>query len=203
MAQISYTNKEALNENPEIANINKITDDDMNEIKQVVNDNYNNTIQITDTEPTDSDNKIWIDTGKVSSSASEITNSYSTSIGLGYSANISNGNVLYEDSNGATDDITLSDSAANYKRFKIFYKEANGFYSSTEVEDPNGKLVNLFIGFVNQSTVRFLFMASVFTINGTSMTTTWYGNGNVYNNQTTAVGNSKSIYITKVVGYKY
>lgn len=90
MAQITYTNKVALNENPEIANINKVTDDDMNEIKQVVNDNYNNTIQITDTEPTDSDNKIWIDTGEVGSAASEITNEYSTSTGLGYSANYVN-----------------------------------------------------------------------------------------------------------------
>lgn len=60
MAQITYTNKEALNENPEIANINKVTDDDMNEIKQVVNDNYNYTIQITTTEPTDDDGKLWI-----------------------------------------------------------------------------------------------------------------------------------------------
>ena len=90
MAQISYTNKVALNENPEILDINKVTDDDMNEIKQVVNDNYNNTIQITDTEPTDSDNKLWIDTGEVGSQASEITNEYSTSIGLGYSANYVN-----------------------------------------------------------------------------------------------------------------
>lgn len=90
MAQITYANKVALNENPEIANINKVTDDDMNEIKQVVNDNYNNTIQITDTEPTDSDNKIWIDTAEVGSAASEITNEYSTSTGLGYSANYIN-----------------------------------------------------------------------------------------------------------------
>lgn len=93
MAQITYTNKVALNENPEIANINKVTDDDMNEIKQVVNDNYNNTIQITDTEPTDSDNKIWIDTGEVGSQVSEITNEYSTSTGLGYSANYVNGKL--------------------------------------------------------------------------------------------------------------
>lgn len=90
MAQITYTNKVALNENPEIADINKVTDDDMNEIKQVVNDNYNNTIQITNTEPTDSDNKIWIDTGEVGSAVSEITNEYSTSTGLGYSANYVN-----------------------------------------------------------------------------------------------------------------
>ena len=68
MAQITYANKVALNENPEIANINKVTDDDMNEIKQVVNDNYNNTIQITNIEPTDSDNKIWIDTSSLSQS---------------------------------------------------------------------------------------------------------------------------------------
>lgn len=72
MAQISYTNKVALNENPEILDINKVTDDDMNEIKQVVNDNYNNTIQITDTEPSDSDNKLWIDTGEVQNLGSEI-----------------------------------------------------------------------------------------------------------------------------------
>ena len=68
MAQITYTNKVALNENPEIAAINKVSDDDMNEIKSVVNDNYNNTIQITDNEPTDSDNKIWIDTSALSQS---------------------------------------------------------------------------------------------------------------------------------------
>lgn len=90
MGQITYANKVALNENPQVAAINKVTDDDMNEIKQVVNDNYNNTIQITDTEPTDSDNKIWIDTGEIGSAVSEITNSYSESTGLGYSANYIN-----------------------------------------------------------------------------------------------------------------
>lgn len=93
MAQISYTNKVALNENPEIADINKVTDDDMNEIKQVVNDNYNNTIVISDTQPTSEDNKLWIDTGEVGESFTEITNEYSTSTGKGYSANYVN-NIL-------------------------------------------------------------------------------------------------------------
>lgn len=65
MAQITYANKVALNENPEIAAINKVSDDDMNEIKQVVNDNYNNTIQISNTQPSDSDWKIWIDNSEV------------------------------------------------------------------------------------------------------------------------------------------
>jgi hypothetical protein len=39
MNEITYQNKVALNENPEIADINKVTDDDMNEIKSVVNGN--------------------------------------------------------------------------------------------------------------------------------------------------------------------
>ena len=39
MANITYDTKVALNENPSIADINKVTDDDMNEIKSVVNTN--------------------------------------------------------------------------------------------------------------------------------------------------------------------
>lgn len=39
---IQYQNKVALNTNPEIADINKVTDNDMNEIKSVVNNNANN-----------------------------------------------------------------------------------------------------------------------------------------------------------------
>lgn len=39
---ITYDNKVALNVNPDIANTNKVTDNDMNEIKSVVNNNANN-----------------------------------------------------------------------------------------------------------------------------------------------------------------
>lgn len=39
MSKITYTNKVAINENVEIPDINKVTDDDMNEIKTVVNNN--------------------------------------------------------------------------------------------------------------------------------------------------------------------
>lgn len=40
MSKITYSNKVALNENASIADINKIKDADMNEIKTVVNSNY-------------------------------------------------------------------------------------------------------------------------------------------------------------------
>ena len=130
MAQISYTNKVALNENPEIADINKITDDDMNEIKQVVNDNYNNTIQITDTEPSDNDNKLWIDTGEVSSSASEITNEYSTSTGLGYSANYINNINTYSTSETDTGMKWIDNKPIYRKCFTFDY--ASGSTTASE-----------------------------------------------------------------------
>ena len=47
-------------------------------------------IVISDTEPTEEGVKLWIDTGEIASPASEITNSYSESTGIGYSANYVN-----------------------------------------------------------------------------------------------------------------
>lgn len=47
MAQITYTNKETLNSQPSIADKNKVTSDDMNEIKSVVNTNYGEVGDIT------------------------------------------------------------------------------------------------------------------------------------------------------------
>lgn len=39
MAQITYDDKVALNENPSVADINKVTDDNMNELKDTINTN--------------------------------------------------------------------------------------------------------------------------------------------------------------------
>lgn len=66
---IQYQNKVALNTNPEIADINKVTDNDMNEIKSVVNNNAtetsNNTTNITNLNTYSASEvntgKIWID----------------------------------------------------------------------------------------------------------------------------------------------
>ena len=48
---------------------------------------------ISNTQPSSSSNKIWIDTGEIAQAHTEITNSYSTSTGLGYSCNYINGIV--------------------------------------------------------------------------------------------------------------
>lgn len=94
MAKITYTNKVALNENPEIADINKVTDDDMNEIKQVVNDNYDHYIEIQTTTPTDNDCKLFINPNEsVNVYGNYISNSYGTSQEIGYSQEYVNGIV--------------------------------------------------------------------------------------------------------------
>lgn len=46
MSKITYANKVAINENAEIPDINKVTDSDMNEIKNVVNNNDDDMITI-------------------------------------------------------------------------------------------------------------------------------------------------------------
>lgn len=46
MSKITYANKVAINENPEISDINKVTDSDMNEIKAIVNNNDDELITI-------------------------------------------------------------------------------------------------------------------------------------------------------------
>ena len=48
MGKITYQNKVALNENPSVADINKVKASDMNEIKQVVNANYDDVGNIAD-----------------------------------------------------------------------------------------------------------------------------------------------------------
>lgn len=57
-----------------------------------------NDVVISPDQPTGNDWKLWIDSDEVGSQASEITNSYSESTGLGYSANYINNNVGVVDS---------------------------------------------------------------------------------------------------------
>ena len=56
------------------------------------------------------------------------------------------GTVLYENSAGSIEEITLNDSVAKYDRVKIFYYYDN-IYGSTEVDNPNEKTVSLNVMF--------------------------------------------------------
>lgn len=97
---INYTDKVFLNENSSIADINKIKDVDMNEIKSVVNNNASETdtnatnitnIQTYSTSETDTGKK-WIDGKTIYRKVLDITNISSS--GAEYSHNISNLGVI-------------------------------------------------------------------------------------------------------------
>ena len=53
MSKITYTDKVTLNENPNVADVNKVKADDLNEIKNVVNANDNNVGDLADLKTTD------------------------------------------------------------------------------------------------------------------------------------------------------
>lgn len=99
MAQITYADKNALNINNDIPDINKVNASDMNEIKSVVNTNADTL-----------DNMI------VNSESNSTTKTYSCN----YSNNFQlKGNILYQNNSGATGDLTLNDSILNYEYYEI------------------------------------------------------------------------------------
>lgn len=53
MSKITYSDKVTLNENPNVADVNKVKADDLNEIKNVVNANDDNVGDISDLKTTD------------------------------------------------------------------------------------------------------------------------------------------------------
>ena len=79
-----------------------------------------NDVIISDTQPTGDDWKLWIDTGEVGSAVSEITNEYSTSTGLGYSANYVNNNFQTSDyiESSSIQFNTSSQFSGNYSYIK-------------------------------------------------------------------------------------
>lgn len=97
MAKITYTNKVALNVNPEVAAINKVQDTDMNEIKSVVNTNDDNVGDLT-TLTTTTKTSVVAAINEVNSSVGlTVHDSYSQSTTEPYSANYVNGliDIIY------------------------------------------------------------------------------------------------------------
>lgn len=171
-------------------------------------------IIISDEEPTSDDWKLWIDTGEISAQASEITNSYSESTGIGYSANYSNehfsGVELYNNTSGTNGNVTLSDSADNYNYIEIFFgnssktkndstKVSKGLYSTTL------KIINISKTSTNQNTQEFY---KDIAISGTTISVVLnrsvYITSNVadYSTATITQGSDNLVYIYKVIGYK-
>ena len=110
MSKITYENKEQLNTNENIPAKNKCMASDLNEIKEIVNENDTNALYNTNvkTSQTNSDTDV-------------------------YSCNYVNkfdGVILYEDETGINTTVNLNESVANYKYIDIFFRDDNNIYDT-------------------------------------------------------------------------
>ena len=110
--------------------------------------------------------------------------------------------TLYENNSGMTGTVTLSDSAANYYYLEIFYKNNDGFYSSTKVPNPNGKDVVLVSTNPSNSSGRAYFKSTKLSISGTKITPESYSEIRLDDDSVTVDTSTNMISIVKVLGWK-
>ena len=130
-------------------------------------------------------------------------NNYLDSTGIVHNKVLLNevlGVVLYENNNGSNENITLNDSASNYKFIEILYQSNDAACSSVKIANPNGKRVSLQAFWsvdnycygkikqvlIDNNKINNLSFQQIVMPSGASPT----------------ISLSNFIYITKVIGYK-
>lgn len=113
------------------------------------------------------------------------------------------------DSASPSASTTLSETAANFKRLTIFFKDTDNNCSSVEVWNPNGKRVSLSLTWINGTSTQSMYQRVRYvTISGTTIETSKlsgdakYRTGQIQLGTTGSVTNSDYISITHVIGYR-
>lgn len=179
MAQITYADKAAINENPNVNAINKIRDEDMNEIKSVVNENATTLDNLVVTTQTTSD-----------------TNTYS--------CNYINGTTLYNDASGSNGTIQLSDSVSNYTYLEIYAKpNVTNYVPIVTKTLITGTTNYIYISFATVDSSAVIYhKARVVEATGTSISTYGERYGQFFYNGASSFSHTNDVYITRVIGYK-
>lgn len=118
--------------------------------------------------------------------------------------------TLYDnDSASASAATTLSESAANFRRLTIMYRDQDNTYSSVDVWNPNGKRVALDLTWINGASTQQMYQRVRWvTISGTTISTykgssdSKYRTGQVRLGGSYSVTNSDYISIVHVIGYR-
>lgn len=108
------------------------------------------------------------------------------------------GVVLYENENGTQNDITLSQSVADFDCIEIIFKRDTGYFSG-RYRNANGKTVVATSSFFD--TNSFYMYSSQLAINEDKIEYKKHGLCYVSNNAT-SVGNDDNVKIVQVLGYK-
>lgn len=114
--------------------------------------------------------------------------------------------VLYNNETGTTGAITLSESAANFVRLKIYYKNNTSGWQSVDVVNPNNKNVDLTTiqKDVDGSLNKVFGQIARKLISGTSITTVSSLEFSIgESNNTCGVNNQNFISITRVEGWLF
>ena len=115
-----------------------------------------------------------------------------------------NGQVLYDNSTGTNETVTLSDSAANYDYLEIYFRtnDSTDYKSSTKVYSPNNALVPLSYPLVAVNGTAIYWKIKTVKVSGNSILSS---DGNRYAESTikatTSISQKNYVYITKVIGY--
>lgn len=113
------------------------------------------------------------------------------------------GTVLYNNTSGTNESVTLSDSAANYDYIEVFYgysSTSGVFMSSIKVYRPNGKLIGPIMAITSPTnvyivTARLNFSASYLNFIANNEVT-------IKNSGNVSIDDIRQISIFRVVGYK-
>lgn len=132
---ITYDNKVALNTNPDIANVNKVQDSDMNEIKSVVNNNASETQNLQNNRISDLI-QVGLTTNPFSVQANTLTqipfNTVTAQIGTNLS--LSNGKIVVG-GNGLSGKIKITFCTFGSTTTTLDYCYAYIYKNSTETAD--------------------------------------------------------------------
>ena len=108
--------------------------------------------------------------------------------------------VLYDNEAGSNDNITLSDSASNYKYLEILYRNNNNLFKSVKVYQPNGKNVNLDIVIGSANTMWI--QSATRHINDNTITKVSNRGMQCNIKQISSMEIIEYLYIVRVIGYK-
>lgn len=110
--------------------------------------------------------------------------------------------VLYDNVNGTTGNIVLSDTSNNYKYIEVLYG-ADSRYNSLKLYKPNNKKFSTFISYVSDDRNSFMYQYSTECIViDNKINQTYARNNYVYNNTNGNYGSNKYVKIYRVIGYK-
>jgi hypothetical protein len=114
--------------------------------------------------------------------------------------------IVYENINGAYGNITLTDTAANYTYFEIYFSANDGpnYQSSVKISAPNGKTISLIYALNDDSANIVYYKTKNMLITGNKINNVAgrYSDTTFFNGANPVITKVDHIKIHKVLGYK-